>query len=216
MGLKATLIAFSAASSTQGFRQTPTYRSNNCDDGRAAYSTRSSNARTSAILAKEKLFCTTYCSERRVFADNGAHGGSRGSNNHRRSSYFFLQMTADTDETTSSTTPDVPTPSPKAGENVMVDRGRKGVSRALNRALGRILSTGDMFGGVGEKGVSDGEKKCGVISLQVELPVLWNIRAPLTLLCSARKIGQGAEGDLFDDRLRLEWHLCFYCTNTLS
>lgn len=31
------------------------------------------------------------------------------------------------------------------------------VSRALNRALGRILSTGDMFGSVGGKSLSDGE-----------------------------------------------------------
>lgn len=31
-------------------------------------------------------------------------------------------------------------------------------SRALNRALGRILSTGDMFGSVGGKSLSEGER----------------------------------------------------------
>lgn len=53
---------------------------------------------------------------------------------------------------TGSSEPDAP---PRRFGLTMQDTTR--VSRVLNRALGRILSTGDMFGSVGGKGVSDGE-----------------------------------------------------------
>lgn len=57
--------------------------------------------------------------------------------------------------------PDTPSGRPGRlglGVGMKADNDRRRVSRALNRALGNILSAGDMFGGVGGKGVSDGER----------------------------------------------------------
>lgn len=53
------------------------------------------------------------------------------------------------------------------------DNDRPRVSRALNRALGNILSAGDIFGGVGGKGISDGEcrTQCSASNVQVDYQV---------------------------------------------
>lgn len=66
--------------------------------------------------------------------------------------------------------PDPPSGRPGFGLGMKADDDRPRVSRALNRALGNILSAGDMFGGVGSKGVSDGERGAQMF-LKLNYPV---------------------------------------------
>ena len=151
MTLKAALIAAAAAASAvpstvHGFCLAPTLLL--CANGPHPLCTRHSVAAdpSSSPPAAVHVPSTTF-SGRPVLLSKG-RGVAEPSN---RASSVGLRLGPAGGE------PDATSGRPGFGLGMKEDNDRPRVSRALNRALGNILSAGDLFGGVGSKGVSDGE-----------------------------------------------------------
>lgn len=80
---------------------------------------------------------------------NGRNGGSSSSN--------LLAAATDTPPPAAAADPADDTRAANRTISMGPGRDRRAVSRAFNRALGTILSTGDMFGNMGSRSINDGE-----------------------------------------------------------
>lgn len=153
MALKAALVAAAATivavpSTVHGFCLAPTLLL--CTDGPHPLCTRYSVAADpSSALPTAMHVPLTAFSGKPALLSKGR--GVAKTSNSRASSVRLMLGPAGGE-------PNPPSGRPGLALGMKADNDRPRVSRALNRALGNILSAGDMFGGVGGKGVSDGER----------------------------------------------------------